>query len=298
MSKTENKWVISYILLGITWGLSFLFIKQGLEFLTPIGVAFGRCSLGAITLVIIAKLRKVELPRDPKIWGHLLVVAMLLNVVPGVLFAIAETKVTSILAGIINAVTPLMTVLAILLIDRSQKPKRSQLFGLAFGFVGVATVMGIWRGLGDNPIAYVLCLLLAVTCYGFSFPYSRRFVMPYKLEPTPMATVQLICAAAVLLPGYLVDGIAKDEFHPIPLLSMLTLGIFGSGFAYIWNFKIIKEAGGLIASSVTFVTPVVAVIAGIIFLGEEITWYEPVGALIVLFGAAVAQERIKLFSRP
>jgi drug/metabolite transporter (DMT)-like permease len=298
MTKTENKWVISYILLGITWGLSFLFIKQGLEFLTPIGVAFGRCSLGAITLIIIAKLRKVELPKDPKIWGHLLVVAMLLNVVPGILFAIAETKVTSILAGIINAVTPLMTVLAILIIGRDEKPKRSQLIGLAFGFLGVATVMGVWQGLGNNPIAYVLCLLLAVTCYGFSFPYSRRFVMPYKLQPTPMATVQLICAAAVLLPGYLVDGIAKDEFRPVPLLSMLCLGVFGSGFAYIWNFKIIREAGGLIASSVTFVTPVVAVIAGIIFLGEKITWYEPVGALIVLFGAAVAQERIKLFSRP
>ena len=241
---------------------------------------------------------KVELPKDPKIWGHLLVVAMLLNVVPGILFALAETKVTSILAGIINAVTPLMTVLAILLIGRDEKPKRTQLIGLGFGFLGVATVMGIWQGLGDNPIAYVLCLLLAVTCYGFAFPYSRRFVMPYKLEPTPMATVQLICASAVLLPGYLVDGIAKDQYEVTPLLSMLCLGVFGSGFAYIWNFQIIKEAGSAIASSVTFVTPVVAVIAGIIFLGEEIAWYEPVGALIVLFGAAIAQERIKLFSRP
>jgi drug/metabolite transporter (DMT)-like permease len=278
--------------------MSFLFIKQGLEFLTPIGVAFGRCSLGAITLIIVAKSRKVELPKDPKIWGHLLVVAMLLNVVPGVLFALAETKVTSILAGIINAVTPLMTVLAIILIGRDEKPKRSQLVGLGLGFVGVATVMGIWKGFGENPILYVLMLLAAVTCYGFSFPYSRRFVMPYKLQPTPMATVQLICAATVLLPGYLIDGIAKDEFKPIPLLSMLCLGIFGSGFAYIWNFQIIRDAGSAIASSVTFVTPVVAVIAGIIFLGEKITWYEPVGALIVLFGAAIAQERIKLFSRP
>ena len=292
----KKSWLAAYLALGITWGLSFLFIKQGLEFLTPIGVAFGRCSLGAVTLIIIAKLRRVEIPKDPKIWGHLLVVAMLLNVVPGILFAIAETKVTSILAGIINAVTPLMTVLAILTIDRSQKPKQTQLIGLAFGFIGVATVMGIWQGFGDNPIAYVLCLLLAVTCYGFAFPYSRRFVMPYKLEPTPMATVQLICASAVLLPGYLIDGIAKDQYELTPLLSMLCLGVFGSGFAYIWNFRIIQEAGGLIASSVTFVTPVVAVIAGIIFLGEKITWYEPVGALIVLFGAAIAQERIKLFS--
>lgn len=294
----KNKWLFSYILLGITWGMSFLFIKQGLEFLTPIGVAFGRCALGAITLIIIAKSRNVQLPNEPRIWGHLLVVAMLLNVVPGVLFALAETKVTSILAGIINAVTPLMTVLAILIIGRDEKPKRTQLVGLSFGFLGVATVMGIWQGLGENPIEYVLCLLLAVTCYGFSFPYSRRFVMPYKLDPTPMATVQLICAATVLLPGYLIDGIAKDEFRPIPLLSMLGLGIFGSGFAYIWNFQIIRDAGSAIASSVTFVTPVVAVIAGIIFLGESLSWYEPVGALIVLSGAAIAQERIKLFSRP
>ena len=294
MRKT---WLLSYVLLGITWGMSFLFIKQGLEFLTPLGVAFGRCSLGALTLIIIAKLKGAELPKDPKIWGHLLVVALLLNVFPGILFALAETKVTSILAGIINAVTPLMTVLAILLIGRDEKPKRAQLIGLALGFIGVATVMGVWQGLGENPILYVGMLLLAVTCYGFSFPYSRRFVMPYKLEPTPMATVQLICAAAVLLPGYLYDGIAKDEFKLIPVLSMLALGIFGSGVAYIWNFEIIRAAGSAIASSVTFVTPVVAVIAGIMFLGESVTWYEPVGALIVLFGAAIAQERIKLFSR-
>jgi drug/metabolite transporter (DMT)-like permease len=294
----KNRWLLSYVLLGVTWGLSFLFIKQGLEFLTPLGVAFGRCSLGAITLIIIAKSKRVELPKDPKIWGHLLVVALLLNVFPGILFALAETKVTSILAGIINAVTPLMTVLAILLIGRDEKPKRAQLIGLALGFMGVATVMGIWNGLGENPIFYVSMLLLAVTCYGFSFPYSRRFVMPHKLEPIQMATVQLICAATVLLPGYLYDGIAKNEFRLIPLISMLCLGVFGSGFAYIWNFEIIAAAGSAIASSVTFVTPVVAVVAGIIFLGEGITWYEPVGALIVLLGAAIAQERIKLFSRP
>ena len=274
--------------------MSFLFIKQGLEFLTPIGVAFGRCSMGALTLVLISKSRGVQLSKDLKIWGHLFVVALLLNVIPGILFALAETKVTSILAGIINAVTPLMTVVAILLIGREEQPKRSQLIGLLVGFTGVATVMGIWNGLGDNPIAYVLLLLLAVSCYGFSFPYARRFVLPYKLEPTEMATMQLLCAAAVLLPGFLIDGIAKDNYQPIPLISMLCLGVFGSGFAYIWNFQIIKEAGSAIASSVTYVTPVVAVIAGIIFLGESITWYEPVGALIVLFGAAIAQERIKI----
>jgi drug/metabolite transporter (DMT)-like permease len=78
---------------------------------------------------------------------------------------------------------------------------------------------------------------------------------------------------------------------------MLTLGILGSGFAYIWNFKIMEAAGSAIASTVTYVTPVVAVIVGIIFLGEGVTWYEPVGGLIVLLGAAIGQQRIKLPSR-
>jgi drug/metabolite transporter (DMT)-like permease len=273
--------------------MSFLFIKNGLDFLTPIGVAFVRCFLGAFTLLLISRIKKVTLPKDLRIWGHLVVIALLLNVIPGILFALAETKVTSILAGIINAVTPLMTVLAIILIGRDEKPSLSQIFGLIIGFIGVSIVIGIWNGFGSNPIFYVFILILAVTCYGFSFPYSRRFVLPYKLEPTQMATVQLICAAVILLPGYLIDGIAQDNYQLVPVISMLFLGIFGSGIAYIWNFQIIQQAGSAIASSVTYVTPLVAVLAGMIFLSEKLTWNEPLGALIVLLGAAIAQERIK-----
>jgi drug/metabolite transporter (DMT)-like permease len=100
--------------------------------------------------------------------------------------------------------------------------------------------------------------------------------------------------ALTLLPLYLYDGIAKDEYRPGPVFAMIALGVFGSGFAYIWNFKVMALAGSAIASSVTYLTPVVAVIVGIIFLQESITWYEPVGAAIVLLGAAIGQNRIKV----
>ena len=296
--RTGNKgWLGIYMLLGIVWGCSFIFIKLGLEFLTPIGVAFGRVSLGALTLVFWAKFKKIKLPTDKKIWLHLWVVSMLLNVIPGVLFAVAETEVTSVLAGIINAVTPLMTLLAIMIISREEKPKSFQVLGLLLGFIGVLTVLGVWQGLGDNPLGAVIALLLAVTCYGFSFPYSRKFVLPRKLKPEALAAVQVSTGAITLLPLYLIDGIAKDEFRPGPVFAMIALGVFGSGFAYIWNFKIMEAAGSAIASTVTYVTPVVAVIVGIIFLGESVAWYEPVGAGIVLLGAAVGQQRIKLFNR-
>ncbi len=295
--KKSSNWISLYIALGVVWGCSFIFIKLGLEFLTPIGVAFGRVSMGALTLVFWARFKKIELPTDKKVWLHLWVVSLLLNVIPGVLFAFAETKVTSILAGIINAVTPLMTLLAIMVAFREEKPKSFQVIGLLLGFVGVLTVLGVWQGLGENPLSAVLALLLAVTCYGFSFPYSRKFVLPRKLKPEAMAAVQVSTGAITLLPFYLMDGIAKDEYRPGPVLAMIALGVFGSGFAYIWNFKIMEAVGSAIASTVTYVTPVVAMIVGIIFLGEKVAWYEPVGAAIVLLGAAIGQQRIKLFNR-
>ena len=293
-ASPKNNWLVLYLALGIVWGCSFIFIKLGLEFLTPFGVAFGRCALGAATLLAWAKYKKIALPKSGKLWVHLWVISLLLNVIPGVLFALAETEVTSILAGIINAVTPLMTLLAIMLVTRDESPKFHEVLGILIGFIGVLTVLGAWKGLGENPLWAILVLLVAVTCYGFSFPYSRRFVLPHKLKPESIAAAQVTSGAITLLPFYLFDGIARDLYKPGPVFAMLALGIFGSGFAYIWNFKIMAIAGSAIASSVTYLTPGVAVIVGVIFLKERLFWYEPVGALIVLLGAAIGQNRIKI----
>ena len=295
MSKSKSQsWLGLYIALGIVWGCSFIFIKLGLEFLTPFGVAFGRCALGALALLIYLKIKGLSLVRDRKMIGHLWVVALLLNVIPGIFFAWAETEVTSILAGIINAVTPLMTLIAIMLVSRNEKPTTPQVVGLLLGFLGVLTVLGAWKGLGDNPLWAILILLAAVTCYGFSFPYSRRFILPAQLAPEVMAATQVTLGAITLLPLFLINGIAKSEFLLGPVLAMVALGVFGSGFAYIWNFTIMRAAGSAIASSVTYVTPLVAVLVGFIFLNEIPHWYEPVGALVVLLGAAIAQGRIPL----
>ena len=116
----RKSWLPAYIALGITWGCSFIFIELGLEFLTPFGVAFARCALGAITLLIVVRSRKIALPKDKSTWRKLWIVALLLNVVPGILFAFAQQYVTSVLAGIINATTPLMTMVFMLLLFRDQ----------------------------------------------------------------------------------------------------------------------------------------------------------------------------------
>ena len=292
-ATSTNRWLPAYLILGFVWGCSFIFIKLGLEFLTPFGVAFGRCALGALTLLAWAKYKGIALPESKMVLFHLWVVSLLLNVIPGIFFALAETEVTSVLAGIINAVTPLMTLLAIMLVTRNEKPKFHQVIGILIGFIGVLTVLGAWKGLGNNPLWAILILLAAVTCYGFSFPYSRRFVLPHKLAPESIAAGQVTLGALTMLPFFIYNGIDKYEYKAVPVFAMIALGVFGSGFAYIWNFKVMASAGSAIASSVTYLTPVVAVIVGVIFLQEKIHWYEPVGALIVLLGAAIGQNRIK-----
>jgi drug/metabolite transporter (DMT)-like permease len=295
--KKSGSWLLPYLLVGLIWGCSFIFIKEGLEFLTPFGVAFVRCALGALTLYLVARYRKIELPKDKKTLFYIWIVSLLLNVFPGVFFAYAETAVTSIFAGIINAVTPLATLIAILLVNRAEQPKSAQLIGIFIGFIGVLVVLGAWRGVGDNPWWAIGLLLAAVIGYGFSFPFTRRFVMPLGLKSEAIVSTQLILATITLAPFYLIGGATDNDFSLAPVLSMIGLGVFGSGFAYLWNFRVMELAGSAIASSVTYLTPVVAVVMGILFLGEKITWNEPVGALVVLFGAAIAQERIKIAKR-
>jgi drug/metabolite transporter (DMT)-like permease len=288
----RKSWLPAYLALGTVWGCSFIFIELGLEFLTPFGVAFIRCALGAITLLIFTKIRKVDLPADRKIWQKLWVVAMLLNVIPGVLFAFAQQYVTSVLASIINAGTPLMTLVFMLIVFREEKLKPEQIIGLLIGALGVLTVVGVWKELGNNQLVGVIALIIAVSCYGASYPYSTRNVIPLKLKPEALATGQLIMAAVTLLPFFIIKGISNDFYRPQSVIAMLCLGIFGSGFAYIWNFAITAAAGSAIASTVTYLTPVVAVIVGFLYLGEVIVWHEIVGALIVIVGALLSQGRL------
>ena len=287
----RKSWLPAYLALGLVWGCSFIFIKLGLEFLTPFGVAFVRCALGAITLLIVVKIKKIKLPSDKSTWRKLWILAMLLNVIPGILFAYAEVHVTSVLAGIINATTPLATLIVMLIAFREERLKIEQIIGIIIGAIGVMVVLGIWQGVGENQLTGVIALLIAVTCYGISFPYTVRNIIPLGLKPEAAATTQLVMAAITLLPFYLYDGISQDNYRSASLFAMLALGILGSGVAYIWNFSIIAAAGSSIASSVTYLTPVVAIIVGWVFLGEALSWFEPVGALLVIIGAATSQGR-------
>ena len=290
-------WQAWFVLLALMWGCSFWWIKLGLTFLAPAQVAFGRTALGAAALVAILLVSRGRLPRSRRTWWDLLVVGLLMNAIPATLFAYGETQVSSVLAGIINATTPLATLTVVLLAYREEQVTRERIAGLGVGFVGVLLVIGVWQGLGSSDLLGIAAILGAVTCYGLGYPYTRRHLASLPEGPIAMATGQVVLGALVLLPFALVTTGPGTTPAPDALLGMLGLGVFGSGIAYVLSYRVVAVAGATTASTVTYLTPIVAVAVGMLFLGETLTWHEPVGAAVVLLGVAISQGRIRTARR-
>jgi len=290
----STKWLPGFIALGITWGASFLFIKWGLLTLNSIGVAFMRGAIGGVTLLIYCLATKTKLPNKVREWGHIAVVAMLLNAFPGYLFALGETHVSSVMAGLLNATTPLMTVLVISVGFREQKIDRNQGLGVFIGFFGIILVTGAFSGLSSNSWRGVIELLGATLCYGISFPYSKRYVNVLNYSPRSLAATQVSISALLLAPFALIHGVTHAPWSAKSIWGIIVLGALGTGFAYIWNFRNVRLAGSLIASTVTFITPVVATILGIWLLHESFKVTQVIGGVCVLLSGALVQKRIRL----
>ena len=290
----STRWLPGFIALGITWGASFLFIKWGLLSLTSIGVAFMRGAIGGATLLIYCMVTRTKLPNKLREWGHIAVVALFLNAAPGYLFAVGETHVSSVMAGLLNATTPLMTVLVISVGFREQRINANQGIGVVIGFFGIILVTGALTGLSANSWHGVIELLCATFCYGISMPYSRRYVSGLNYSSRSLAATQVTCSALLLAPFALPHGITHAPWNEKSIWGMLILGAVGTGFAYIWNFSNVRLAGSVIASTVTYITPVVATILGIWLLKESFKITQVFGGLCVLLSAALVQKRIKL----
>lgn len=294
-AKRSNAWLLTFTVLGLVWGSSFLLIKQGLELVTPFGIAFWRSALGALVLAIIVAVKKEALPRSVKDWAIIWVGGLLMSGIPGVLFGYAQQHVSSALASILNASTPIFTVVAILIAFRDEKPKPNVVAGLLVGLIGVGVVLGVWAGFGTNDPLAIGALILAVTCYGFGTPFTRKYISTMPISSTNAVLVQVLTSAITLLPFYLLGGpLVVGDFTWLSVGSLVVLGLVGTGLAYVAYYDLLDKVGSAIASSVTYITPLVGVALGALVLGETIAWNQPVGGVIVLLGAAIAQGRIRI----
>ncbi len=287
------------MLTGIIWGSSFLFMKVALGGLSPAQVVWSRLVLGALALGLFVLVRREPLPRRVQVWGHMTVLAITFCVVPFLLFSWAQQHVTSGLASIYNATTPLMTAVMAGLLFRVERLKAAQLAGIALGILGVVVIIAPWQGLDlSQSLVAQFAILAATACYGFSLAYMRRFVSDTGMSALMFSFLNIGIAAAIMVlltPALVLTPVTLD---PWIVVSIVLLGCLGTGVAYIWNQNTVRAWGPTRASTVTYITPLVGVLLGVIILGEHLGWNEPIGALIVFLGILLAQNRLRRRARP
>ncbi len=298
-------WPVKYVALVLIWGSSFLLMKVGLEALRPLQISGLRILTGAAVLLALLFGRGGSLPRDRRVWGHLLVCGFFLAALPFTLFAASETRVTSALAGIGNATTPIATVLATLVLLPGERATGRRLAAVAVGFAGVVTIMQPWTTARPDLLGFAMALLGGAS-YGIGWTYNRRFLAHADLgglsQPAATLGVGLLLMVpidlvwAFLQPtglatlwAYHLDGRGLRDW--LPLASILILGLVGTGFAYMLQFDVVRGAGPMVGSTVTYLIPVVSVLLGVLVLGEDLGWAELLGFVVVLGAALVLSTR-------
>ncbi|PPG37909.1 DMT family transporter [Pseudoclavibacter sp. RFBA6] len=298
MSPSDNTrgTVAVFVALSLVWGASFLFMKVGLEGLSPAQLVLGRLTLGAAALVAIMVATRRRWPRGRAIWMHMLVVSLALAVIPYSLFAWAGQYLPSSLSSIYNATTPIMTLLLMPLVLAGQRLTRTQIVGLVVGLGGVVVLAAPWRLVGVDQVPELLpaqlACLGATASYGFAGLYLRRFLSDSGYDTITLSTVQIGLAAIIV--WLLAPFTARGEVSlDVPvLLAVAGLGVLGTGVAYIWYNRILRDWGPARASTVTYLSPVVGVVLGVVVLGESVHWNQPLGGLIVVIGVLASQGRV------
>ncbi|MEO7349166.1 MAG: DMT family transporter [Terrimesophilobacter sp.] len=290
---------LQFLAMGVAWGSSFLFMKVALEGVSYGQVGWSREILGALTLGVVMIIGRHRLPREPIMYFHFLVIALTNCVIPHLLFAWAEQHISSGLAAIYNSLTPIATALMVALVYRVEKLSRGQVIGVLLGIIGVIIIIAPWQfeEISADVWGQLACIVAAIL-YAVATGYLRKFVTHRSISGTTVAFMNVGTAAVVMLilTPWLAIGPVNLSWPIVG--SLLLLGAFGTGIAYIWNIAVLRAWGATNASTVTYLIPVVAVVLGFLVLGETLSWHEPVGAALVLVGILFTQERIRVGRRP
>lgn len=295
-----REWVPGLIVLAAIWGSSFLFIKIAVGEIHPTYLTLGRVGSGALALLVVLLITRERLPRSRRVWVHLNLVGAFGIVLPFTLFGYGEERISSVLAGIWNAATPLVVLPMALLVFRTERPALRKAVGVVLGFVGVIVVLGVWEGVGGAQLTGQLMCFAAAACYGVAIPYQKKYLAGEPLSGLSLTTGQLLVATAqIAIVAPFVGGAppAVGDLSWNAIGSVLAIGVLGTGLAFVINIRNVRLAGASAASMVTYIVPLFAVAVGMVVLDEGLAWYQPVGALVVLAGVAVSQGLVKRRAR-
>lgn len=275
--------VVRIGVLALLWGSGFLWIKLALTGLTPVQVTVLRCALGAAVLLVLAR----RLPRDRGTWGRLVVAAFFCNTLPFALFAIGEQTVDSGVAGVLNATTPLWSMVIAMLLGERFSPVR--VTGLAVGFCGVLLIFAPWQEHGLLSWG-ALALLAAALSYAIAFAYMGRQLVN-RGAPLTISAAQLLTATGLATLALPAGGLTWTAVTPGSLVAVAVLGVFATGVTFYLSYRVIEDEGPTAAATVGYLLPVVSVALGALVLDESVGPRVLAGMAVVLGGVALTRVK-------
>lgn len=273
-------------MLSMLWGGSFFFIGVAVHEVTPFTLVFCRVGLAAVILLGVCVVTGRRLPADPAMWFAFLVMGAINNLIPFSLIAWSQQHIQSSLASILNATTPIFSVVLTHFLTREERLTANRGIGVLLGWLGVVLLIGIESLAGfDLQIAGYLAVLGAAVCYAAAAIFGRRF---RGLHPVTVTTGMLCCSSVMLVPLALIFE-QPFALHPSPAAwaAMLGLSLVSTAAAYMIYFRILARAGATNILLVTFLIPVSAILLGVLILGERLGW-NALGGMLLIFAGLVA----------
>jgi drug/metabolite transporter (DMT)-like permease len=276
--------------LALLWGSTFLWIELALDALTPVQVTFSRCVLGSAALLVACLGSGRRLPRDRATWGHIVVAAFFCNALPFAMFSVGQQTIDSGVAGVLNATTPLWSVLIGVAIGSERGLRPVRLAGLLLGFTGVVLIFAPWRTSG--PVGWgALAIVVAAASYAAGFAYMGRHLVGKGIPTISLSAAQLVAATGLTALTLPAGGLTSIEIDPKTLIVVVVLGVVATGATFHLTYRIIAAEGATNAATVGYLLPVVSVALGAIVLDEPLSLRIAAGMVVVLVGVGLTRRQ-------
>ena len=286
----QQKWInwLVFALLSLVWGSSFVLIKEGLRSFSPYQVASLRMLFAGLVLVPFAIKALPQIPKEKM--GLVLISGVAGNFIPAFLFCIAETQIDSSLAGILNSLTPLFTILVGISFFKVQT-NITKIIGVIIGFIGLCFLFAAGKDMSMRNMSYAGLVLMATLFYGINVNMVGRYLQnigALNIASVAFSFLVLPSAAILFFTGYFNNNFTNQTVIQSSLASAV-LGIIGTSLASILFYYLIKRAGVIFGSLVTYGIPIVAVCWGMLY-GEKITPMQYVWMGVILLGVFIANR--------
>jgi len=268
------------ILLGAVWGCSFLFNAILIREISPLWVSAGRVSIGAAICWLVFFATRKKLPTDPRLYGQFLILGILNYAIPFALFPFAEQTVASSIVGVINGMTPMTTVIVSQLWPGGEKATWNKVVGVGVGFLG-AVILAL-PSLGVGASAQIIGLLAA-------FIATRRFA---KVEPYAVASASLTGAALISVPIALFFSGLPVITRPETWGALFGISVFSTSFSFLLVYWLLPRVGATNLSLNTFITPISAILLGVLVLHERFELIHILGIIVIFLGLVFIDGRL------